>query len=340
MENCPESEKIKHVSIGASVLFTALLAVVSSYFALSLIFTSGFVILIFSFFWGLIIFNLDRFIVATIRKKGNFLQELLQVSPRLILSILIAIVISKPLELQIFKSEINQILNEQILDRLDLSEKKFLDRITVIDSEKKDLSEELKGYFDLKEQYYQDYKCECDGTCGTGKYGAGSECLRKKEKYEEFLAEYLGKERMIQGRLIVLETEKNATILDFKEEKEVLKANFSLGLLTRLQALHSLDSLAPWAITFMILFVEVAPIFTKLFTAKGPYDELLAIEENNFRFDYIKSLYQNEKGLRHGYANRIQELNLIKKEQTIEKEKMVKELYKDLNQELKRQLKD
>lgn len=338
LDKCPEYEKTKHISIGASVLFTALLAVISSYFAFSLIFTSIFVILFLSVFWGLIIFNLDRFIIATLRKRGDFMQELLQVSPRLFLSIAIAIVISKPLELQIFKSEIDQSLQEQMMLRLEISEKKHLDKLAIIDSGKKQFSEELRGYFDLKEQYYQDYKCECDGTCGTGKFGSGVECQRKRKKYEDFLVEYQGKERMIYDFLADLELEKEAVTLDAKEERDILRANFSFGLLARLQALHSLKSFAPWAITLVILFVEVAPVFTKLFTPKGPYDELLAIDENNFRFDYIKNLYQNEKELMNGYANRAQELKLIKREHASEKEKMVKELYKDLSQELNKHL--
>jgi hypothetical protein len=60
----------------------------------------------------LIIFNLDRFIVSTFRKieKGNFWErlwrELLQASPRIVLSIIIAIIISKPIEIKIFESRL------------------------------------------------------------------------------------------------------------------------------------------------------------------------------------------------------------------------------------------
>ena len=74
----------------------------------------------FGLIWGLLIFNLDRFIVSTIKKNDSKWKEFLQAFPRLILAMIIAIVISKPLELKIFEKEINQVLltekNQMTLD--------------------------------------------------------------------------------------------------------------------------------------------------------------------------------------------------------------------------------
>ena len=39
----------------------------------------------------------------------------------------------------------------------------------------------------LREKYYEDFKCECDGTCGTKKVGRGIECISKKNKYDLIL---------------------------------------------------------------------------------------------------------------------------------------------------------
>ncbi len=66
--------------------------------------------LLFGLVWSLLIFNLDRFIVSTIRKRDQFGREFLQATPRIILAIIIAIVISKPLEIKIFEKEINTVL--------------------------------------------------------------------------------------------------------------------------------------------------------------------------------------------------------------------------------------
>jgi Holliday junction resolvasome RuvABC endonuclease subunit len=53
----------------------------------------GTTIMGFGIVWGLLIFNLDRFIVSTIRKRDRFSSEFLQATPRIILAIIIAIVI-------------------------------------------------------------------------------------------------------------------------------------------------------------------------------------------------------------------------------------------------------
>ena len=338
LDKCPDSEKVKHVSIGASVLFTGILAMLSSYFAFSLIFDAYFLNFFLAFFWGLIIFNLDRYIVATLRKKGDFFKEVLQISPRLFLSALIALVVSKPLELQLFKSEIEQNLNEQMETRITVAEQEYATAITTIDAEKVKLDVQLREFFDLKEFYYQEYKCECDGTCGTGRYGSGKECERKQKKYEDFILEYESKELDIRESKMALEKSKGDRLNLFQEDKANLKANFSLGLLARLQSLHNLESLAPWLITMMILFVEIAPVLTKLFASKGPYDDFLALEENNFKMEYINNMYQTGHQVEQGYSSKLREVQSIKKELLSDKQKKVQELYRDLGREITKQI--
>jgi hypothetical protein len=74
------------------------------------VFDDSYIAIEFGVVWALLIFNLDRFIVSTIRKRDRFGSELLQASPRIVLAIIIAIVISKPLEIKIFEKEINTVL--------------------------------------------------------------------------------------------------------------------------------------------------------------------------------------------------------------------------------------
>jgi len=338
LEKCPESEKIKHSSIGASVLFTAILAMVSSHFAFSLIFDNYWVVLFLSFFWGLILFNLDRFIVSTLRKKGNFFTEILQISPRLILSVVIALVIAKPLELEIFKSEIEQDLYGELKKNTSTLENEYHEKVIAFDLEKKSLNEELKEYFELKEIYYREYRCECDGTCGTGQAGDGKVCTIKRLKYNDFVQEYQSKEANITKALNVIEQNKALGQADLQEDKESLKANFSYGLLARIKSLNNLGGWETWTITLLILLVEIAPVLTKFGAAKGPYDELLAIEENNFKFDSIKNLYQSGNRLDREYVQGLQDIDLINKELNSKKSKMVKELYKELSLQLSKQL--
>ena len=108
-----QGEQNKYAGIGATVFFTALMAFIAASYALYTVFDNLLAAVVFGFVWGLLIFNLDRYIVSTIKKTGNVIDELIQASPRIILAVIIAIVISKPLELKIFEKEINQVLLEQ-----------------------------------------------------------------------------------------------------------------------------------------------------------------------------------------------------------------------------------
>ena len=113
LDQCSAGEKTKYAGIGATVFFTAVMAFIASGYALYTVFDNYFSAIFFGLIWGLLIFNLDRFIVSTIKKRDNFFDEFLQATPRLVLAVIIAIVIAKPLELKIFEKEINQILLEE-----------------------------------------------------------------------------------------------------------------------------------------------------------------------------------------------------------------------------------
>ena len=98
LETCSEGEQNKYAGIGATVFFTAIMACIASSYALYTVFDNSYIAIFFGLIWGLLIFNLDRFIVSTIKKRNSFFSEFLQATPRIILAVIIAIVISKPLD--------------------------------------------------------------------------------------------------------------------------------------------------------------------------------------------------------------------------------------------------
>jgi hypothetical protein len=97
LEVCSNGEQNKYAGIGATVFFTAVMAFIASSYALYTVFDNPFIALGFGLIWGLLIFNLDRFIVSTIKKRDHFFDEFIQATPRIILAIIIDIVISKHL---------------------------------------------------------------------------------------------------------------------------------------------------------------------------------------------------------------------------------------------------
>ncbi|BAJ74888.1 hypothetical protein MTES_1924 [Microbacterium testaceum StLB037] len=61
--------------------------------------------------WGLIIFNLDRFLTSTMRSTKNFFRLLGLAMPRVIMAALIGIVVAEPLVLQVFQNDIAREVN-------------------------------------------------------------------------------------------------------------------------------------------------------------------------------------------------------------------------------------
>ncbi|MDE6003947.1 MAG: DUF4407 domain-containing protein [Oscillospiraceae bacterium] len=120
LRRCP-SDYAKYAGIGGTILFTALMACFSGGYALSFVFGEWWIGIIFGIFWGLLIFNLDRFIVNTMYSDGKVTiswQELKSGLPRIIMAIFLGIVISYPLELKIFDDEIQVKIEEMKSDRL------------------------------------------------------------------------------------------------------------------------------------------------------------------------------------------------------------------------------
>ena len=110
LKECPSSEHSKYSGVGATVFFTGILAALSGGYAIYTVFNSILIAIFLGCFWGALIFNLDRFIVSTIKKNDKRIDQWKQVVPRLFLAVFLAIIISKPLELKIFEQEINESL--------------------------------------------------------------------------------------------------------------------------------------------------------------------------------------------------------------------------------------
>lgn len=141
---CP-ADHSKYAGVGTVILFTALMAWFSSFIAMRLVFgvtnegpinwgTLG--AAVFAVFWAAMIFCLDRFITNTMYSDGKVTiskQEFICGLPRIIIAIFLGIVISAPLELMIFKDEINnKIFNELRIDNRKALEDEKRNEIAII----------------------------------------------------------------------------------------------------------------------------------------------------------------------------------------------------------------
>lgn len=171
LANCSNGEQNKYVGIGATVFFTAVMATIAGSYALLTVFDSLYIAIPFGIIWGLLIFNLDRFIVSTLKKSESKRKEFLQASPRIVLAIIIAVVISKPLELKLFEKEINRVLleekNQMTLDNKNQIAAQFNPEIQKIQSEINNLKQEITTKETETNELYETYIAEAEGRKGT-----------------------------------------------------------------------------------------------------------------------------------------------------------------------------
>ena len=278
LENCSIGEQNKYAGIGATVFFTAVMAFIASSYALYTVFDNMLTSIFFGLVWGLLIFNLDRYIVSTIKKRNNIIDEIIQASPRILLAIIIAIVIAKPLELKIFEKEINQVLLEEKND-LTLANK---DQIAqqynpTIDGLNKDIKT-LQQQIDAKEaevnDLYNTYIAEAEGREGTMLIGKGPVYKEKREKHDALLAEL--QQLKAENKTKIASTENKIVQLKSDYETSVTKSqpiidNFD-GLMARVNALSKLPWLPSFFIFLLFLAIETSPILAKLLSPKGEYD--------------------------------------------------------------------
>ncbi|WP_108424997.1 DUF4407 domain-containing protein [Flagellimonas amoyensis] len=278
LKTCSNGEQNKYAGIGATVFFTAVMAFIASGYALYTVFDNIYTSIFFGLIWGLLIFNLDRYIVSTIKKRDNFKNELLQAAPRIVLALIIAVVISKPLEMKIFEKEINQVLlEEKNAMTLDNKEQLALQYTPKIESLNQDIAN-LKGEIATKETetnaLYDTYISEAEGTAGTGRLGKGPVYKEKRDKHDAALAELntlketnAAKIAGIEAQIAALEADYNTAVTN----SQPIIDGFD-GLMARINALGKLPWFPSFFIFLLFLAIETAPIIAKLLAPKGEYD--------------------------------------------------------------------
>lgn len=319
LEPC-ETEHNKYVGIGATVLMTGILAGLSAGYALYTVFWSWPWAAAFGTLWALMIFNLDRFIILSIRKKepdaswGRVRRmkekalEALALLPRLGLAVLLAFIITKPLELKMFDKEVEVEIGNMRLEKEDALQASLnaagppregapqTARITAQINAVKEEVEALKRQIEAKKQQWQtaadEANCECLGTCGSGRHGVGVNCKRERDEADVLRKDYERDadpnseiNRRIAANLRSI-TDLEAVRAGLADQARAAH-NQAVGLATRLSAFDRLTAREPvygaanLALMLIFVLLETAPILTKLFTPFGPYDR--AVETTELR---------------------------------------------------------
>lgn len=298
------SEWNKFAGIGGIVLFTAVFATLSAGYAMFTVFDDFWVSSGFGILWGLMIFNLDRYIVSSIKKTGTWWNQILMAIPRLILATFLGIIISKPLELKIFEKEVNKQLNTIIQrNKTQLQTEmngRILQQSGPFETEKKQIQTKIADYQKAYDSAAVELEKEILGKqtgLTSGKVGFGSNAKRKSELKEQRKKDLENYQKTVVPRLEYLDKEISKVYTNIETERnktETFEDKYN-GFAARLQALDELgksSAIMGLAATFIMgLFIclEISPVLVKLISSVGPYDYLLDKTENDFR------LYSKEK---------------------------------------------
>lgn len=269
--------------------------------------------IVFGIIWGLIIFNIDRFIVTSTGKGDGTekitIDEIKGAIPRIIMGMIIAITISKPIEIRMFQTEINlAVQKEQEHEKNTLiaqANKNFEAKVSEIKLKlgkiQSTIDEKTKQASDLRVEISK----EITGANGNGAaYGPRAIELERQANIIELQIKNLEsnpeyKNSVVDRRKYELEKQNEIKLAEAK--------GASLdGLLIRIQKAHEIAGF--WIslfITLLFMAIELTPIFFKLMLTKSTYDyltenrdELIKAERGiEVKYDYYKDKQGVEKHL-------------------------------------------
>ena len=309
LQYAPYSDHIKNAGIGGVVLATTVMATIAMGFAMHVIFggSSGnwFITIPVALVWGLIIFNLDRFIVSTVKGDGTekiTWDEWKSMLPRLFMAVLIGLTISAPLETYIFQKEIVREWGLS-MDQLALSKS-----YEILQAENKNQAEKIEEY-DLKkkevevqkvtwEKANQAWEDQMQGRTGQG-IGRGERTIAlekvrddEKAKLDKLTNELNALEKVRSSNKDLIKHKQDSVMNLVKNEKPGF-----LDQIMMLERLSSAGKTVPkfdpatnkivkgeeieiygsafwpiWLVRLLFMIVEIAPVIFKFMIWKSSYD--------------------------------------------------------------------
>jgi len=312
LERSTYTDQIKYFCLGGIVVATGVMAALAGGYAFYTIFEpkgsaldteihfpTVFLSAVFGIIWGLIIYNIDRFIVTSTGKGDGTEaitgQEFKSAIPRIIMGMIIALTISKPIEIRMFKSEIDQKLFQKQQD-IKEKDKQEAEKSYQVDINKlqvkKDSLNNVTNF--LEQRYYRLEEIatqELDGTGGSGNANPGPIYQAKKADAKNAQTNWFEVKKTNDKQIVLLEKD-----IDDLEKEKIEKVKYAAekadkldGLLERLKLAHKIAGF--WIslfITLLFMVIELTPIFFKMMLIKGPYDYM---DEN------VKDLARAEAGI-------------------------------------------
>lgn len=341
LERATYSDQIKYMCLGGIVVATGAMAGIAGGYAFFTIFSpksadvldktktviqnatyiptdipTVMMSLVFGAIWGLIIFNIDRFIVTSTGKgdgtEAITWSEFKSAIPRLIMGIIIAITISKPVEIRMFKTEIDLAVQKQQDKEKELGIKQANTNYETKVKDTKTKLGKIQTDIDNKEIAAADLRAEISKEI-TGKNNNGAaygprakELERQAGIIESQIKELKSTPEYLSALADIkkFDEERKSAIIDAEQKAATLD-----GLLIRIQKAHEIAGF--WIslfITLLFMAIELTPIFFKLMLTKTTYDYLaenrdeLMLAQNGIEVKY--DYYKDKEGIeRHLVIN-------------------------------------
>ncbi|NMH24333.1 DUF4407 domain-containing protein [Flavobacterium solisilvae] len=352
LERATYSDQIKYMCLGGIVFATGAMAGLAGGYAFYTIFEPRgsaienpvhyptiFLALIFGIIWGLMIYNIDRFIVTSTGKgdgtEAITIGELKSALPRILMGMIIAMTISKPVEIRMFKTEIDIKLREKQLEQQAEYQKKvdktYSDREKLLDKEFGSIAKERDDFNERIKNAEKEYIDQLNGRVEGSVPGDGKLAGALKNKLDD-----------LTNQLKLFDLKNGKNLAELNERKNILRiekdkernnntkiANGLDGLLERIKIAHEVAGF--WIslfITLLFMAIELTPIFFKLMLTKTTYDYLAENRDELLKAEYGIEVqydkYKDKEGIeRHLTINHEAERIIFEK-------KMVTNIQKEL----------
>lgn len=256
---CPSSERGKYSMLGSLVYIPVATSTVGILFASSFFTHNPLTVAGVMLGWGLVVFLIERAIIAHLRPG----ELSLAVLARVILALALSTIVAELLTVFVFRRDIDDHIRQERAAEIALVSGAGEERITALKCE----LDARKAALDAKEQAYLD---EIDGRNGTGLHGYGPSARAKEAAYQREMQDYEAAKARLEAEIAEARTSRDEMVAATERGQQT-------GLLQAFSALYEMAAESTTILVVLILlhvyflFVELSPLAVKLHIKGGNY---------------------------------------------------------------------
>lgn len=305
------SGEIKRLAtLGLVLVITTVFAFFTGWFALDYIFDFIPIQIFGALLWAAFIFSLDRQLyISTSMLVG--IAQIPAVLVRLVVAVAVGIIISTPFELRLHESEIIPNLNAIEVDRINKATKDAQFELDVRNDVAKESVKQNTAVISKLEEENVRIQSKIDQASGKIQDARNSPPNVRVSKIQDAtrayrLIAYPGvntiKANVVEIKKLQIKTariRKEQVFVPMPEDFPSLKRKSKFGLSDRINALNrfyreSANPVMEYALKFLFVLIELAPILSKLLTRNPVYDRLVAARDSTLIEQHVKRIERQQ----------------------------------------------